>query len=57
MLNYKVFLISDGNATFTDAEHNSTLSAMALTVCDVVSAETMVGLIGQAVTVHERAVA
>jgi len=50
MLNYRVFFISDGNATFADAEHNATLSAMALTFCDVVSAETAVGLIGQALS-------
>jgi ureidoacrylate peracid hydrolase len=45
MLNYKVFFIADGNATFTDAEHNATLSAMAHTFCDVVDTETMIGLI------------
>ena len=45
MLNYKVFFIADGNATFTDEEHNATLSAMAHTFCDVIDTETMVGLI------------
>lgn len=35
MLNYKVFFITDGNATLTDDEHNATLSAMAYTFCDV----------------------
>jgi ureidoacrylate peracid hydrolase len=45
MLNYKVFFIADGNATFTDDEHNATLSAMAHTFCDVVDTETMVGLL------------
>jgi ureidoacrylate peracid hydrolase len=48
MLNYKVFFIADGNATFTDAEHNATLSAMAHAFCDVVDTETMIGLIGTA---------
>lgn len=47
MLNYKVFFIADANATFTDDEHNATLSALALTFCDVVDTETMVGLIGK----------
>ena len=28
MLNYKVFFVADGNATFTGEAHNSTLSAM-----------------------------
>jgi ureidoacrylate peracid hydrolase len=45
MLNYKVFFIADGNATFNDDEHNATLSAMAHTFCDVVDTETIVGLI------------
>lgn len=45
MLNYKVFFIADGNATFTDAEHNATLSAMAHTFCDVVDTATIVGMI------------
>jgi len=46
MLNYKVFFVEDGNATFNDEEHNATLSAMAHTFCDVVATETLVGLIG-----------
>jgi ureidoacrylate peracid hydrolase len=45
MLNYKVFFIADGNATFTDEEHNATLSAMAHTFCDVVDTATMIGTI------------
>jgi ureidoacrylate peracid hydrolase len=45
MLNYKVFFIADGNATFTDEEHNATLSAMAHTFCDVVDTATMIGVI------------
>jgi ureidoacrylate peracid hydrolase len=45
MLNYKVFFIADGNATFTDDEHNATLSAMAHTFCDVVDTDTIVGLL------------
>jgi ureidoacrylate peracid hydrolase len=45
MLNYKVFFIADGNATFNDEEHNATLSAMAHTFCDVVDTETMLGVI------------
>jgi ureidoacrylate peracid hydrolase len=45
MLNYKVFFIADGNATFNDDEHNATLSAMAHTFCDVVDTDTMIGLI------------
>jgi ureidoacrylate peracid hydrolase len=50
MLNYKVFFIADGNATFTDEEHNATLSAMAHTFCDVVDSETVIGLIAAETT-------
>jgi ureidoacrylate peracid hydrolase len=45
MLNYKVFFIADGNATYGDEEHNATLSAMAHTFCDVIDTETMIGVI------------
>jgi ureidoacrylate peracid hydrolase len=47
MLNYKVFFVADGNATFTDEEHNATLSAMAYTFCDVIDSDSLIGLIGQ----------
>jgi ureidoacrylate peracid hydrolase len=49
MLNYKVFFIANGNATFTDTEHNATLAAMAHTFCDVISTDAMIGMIGAAV--------
>lgn len=48
MLNYKVFLIEDGNATFGDAEHNATLSAMAHSFCDVASTEHVLQLLATA---------
>lgn len=47
MLNYKVFFVADANATFTDEEHNATLSAMAYTFCDVIEADALVELIQQ----------
>ena len=47
MLNYKVFFVADGNATFTDDEHAATLSAMAYTFCDVIDADALIGLIRQ----------
>jgi ureidoacrylate peracid hydrolase len=47
MLNYKVFFVTDGNATFTDEEHNATLSAMAHTFCDVIRSDELIALIGQ----------
>jgi ureidoacrylate peracid hydrolase len=45
MMNYKVFFIDDGNATYNDQEHNATLSAMAHTFCDVVDTATIVGML------------
>jgi ureidoacrylate peracid hydrolase len=45
MLNYKVFFVADGNATFNDQEHNATLSAMAHTFCDVLPTDELLGLI------------
>jgi ureidoacrylate peracid hydrolase len=60
MLNYKVFFVEDGNATFNDEEHNATLSAMAHTFCDVVDAAALIDLIQQdrvAPAVPEAAVA
>ena len=50
MLNYKVFFIEDGNATFSDTEHNATLGAMAHTFCDVISTDGMIDMIAAAVT-------
>jgi ureidoacrylate peracid hydrolase len=48
MLNYKVFFIADGNATFNDDEHNGTLSAMAHAFCDVIDTDTMVEMVERA---------
>lgn len=47
MLNYKVFFVADGNATFTDEEHGATLSAMAYTFCDVIGTDALLSLIAQ----------
>lgn len=47
MLNYKVFFVADGNATFSDQEHEATLSAMAHTFCDVRPANEIIRLIEQ----------
>jgi ureidoacrylate peracid hydrolase len=47
MLNYKVFFVADGNATFTDEEHNATLSAMGYTFCDVIDSAALIDLIRQ----------
>ncbi|HVY17665.1 MAG TPA: isochorismatase family cysteine hydrolase [Rhodopila sp.] len=57
MLNYKVFFVADGNATFTDEEHNATLSAMAHTFCDVILSSELVGMIATATAGSEAALA
>ena len=54
MLNYKVFFVSDANATFTDDEHNATLSAMAHTFCDVIDTRTMIDMVRPPVAVERR---
>lgn len=48
MLNYKVFFMADGNATFNDDEHNATLSAMAHTFCDVTDTDSITAMIATA---------
>ena len=45
MMNYKVFFVADGNATFTDEEHNATISAMAHAFCDVIDSDAMTAMI------------
>ncbi len=47
MLNYRVFFVSDANATHTDEEHNASLTAMANTFADVSSTEDLVALISK----------
>lgn len=54
MMNYKVFFIADGNATFSDQEHNATLSAMAHTFCDVIDTDAMIGVIDAAAGAMKR---
>ena len=54
MMNYKVFFIADGNATFSDQEHNATLSAMAHTFCDVIGTDAMIGMIDAAAGAMKR---
>jgi ureidoacrylate peracid hydrolase len=45
MMNYKVAFISDGCATFNDAEHNATLDIMAYAYADVMSTDEVVALL------------
>jgi ureidoacrylate peracid hydrolase len=55
MMNYKVFFVTDGNATHTDAEHNATLSAMANCFADVRATDDVVALIDRGVSVPQAA--
>ena len=48
MMNYKVVFVSDGNAAFTDEEHNATLSSMAILFADVMSTDETVAKLATA---------
>jgi ureidoacrylate peracid hydrolase len=48
MMNYKVVFVSDGNAAFTDAEHNASLSSMAILFADVMSTDETVAKLATA---------
>jgi ureidoacrylate peracid hydrolase len=45
MLNYKILFVSDANATFTDALHNATLTALAHSFADIVSTTEVLSLL------------
>ena len=45
MMNYKVFFITDANATTTDAEHGATLTGLASAFCDVRDTQSILALI------------
>lgn len=47
MLNYKVTMVSDGNASYSDEEHNRALSAFYATFGDVMSTDMLIGLIAK----------
>ena len=52
MMNYKVIFVSDGCATFTDAEHNGTLGNMRAIFADVRGSTEVVGLLMQKAAVQ-----
>jgi ureidoacrylate peracid hydrolase len=47
MMNYKVIFVSDGNATFTDEEHNASLSTMLSMFADVMSTDEVAGCLAR----------
>ena len=44
-MNYKVIFVADGNAAYTDAEHNATLNNMAALFADVMTTEQLIGFL------------
>lgn len=43
MRNFSVIMVGDGNATYTDAIHNASLTSLAITFCDVMSTDEVIG--------------
>jgi ureidoacrylate peracid hydrolase len=46
MRNFNVIMVGDGNATYTDAIHNASLTSLAITFCDVMSADEVIAKLG-----------
>jgi ureidoacrylate peracid hydrolase len=55
MINYATIMVSDGNATTSDEEHNAALTAFFRNYGDVMSTDEVVGFIGRAAPVRKRA--
>ncbi len=45
MLNYKVVMVTDGNAAYSDAEHNAALTAFYASFGDIMPTDMLVGLL------------
>jgi ureidoacrylate peracid hydrolase len=43
MRNFNVIMVGNGNATYTDAIHNASLTSLAITFCDVMSTDEVIG--------------
>jgi ureidoacrylate peracid hydrolase len=54
-MNYKVIFLADGNAAFTDAEHNATLNNMAGLFADVMTTEEVVAALDKAAAMRQAA--
>jgi ureidoacrylate peracid hydrolase len=48
MRNFNVIMVSDGNASYTDAIHNASLTSAALTIADVMSTDEVIAKLGAA---------
>jgi ureidoacrylate peracid hydrolase len=42
MRNFKVIMVGDANATYTDAIHNASLTSLAITFCDVMATDEVI---------------
>lgn len=49
MRNFHVIMLSDGNATYTDAIHNASLTSLSVTFADVMTTEEVIAALGVAV--------
>ena len=54
-MSYKIILVADGNATNTDAEHNTTLNNMVRLFADVMTTEELVGFLQSSLAVRKAA--
>jgi ureidoacrylate peracid hydrolase len=46
-MNYKVIMVADANAALSDADHNATLNNMVSIFADVMTADDVIGFLGQ----------
>ena len=47
MLNYQVTMVTDGNASYSDEEHNRALTAFYATFGDIMSTDELIALIAK----------
>jgi ureidoacrylate peracid hydrolase len=57
MLNYKVIMVSDANATTSDAEHRASLAAIARSFGEVVSTDDLIARVTRSVHTQKASVA
>jgi len=47
MLNYKVIMVTDGNAAYSDVEHNAALTAFYASFGDIMSTDMLIGILAK----------
>ena len=55
MRNFHVIMLADGNATYTDAIHNASLTSMSIAFADIMTTEEVIEALGAAVPRLRRA--